>query len=200
MFVDAVALPTFLAPIYDEHALDALDASMAALDERGKILWVNEGWRRFALANGGDLELERFPTYLDGIAGPLRDHFQQVLASAMASGDVFQQDYQCSTPDTLRDFRMRVLPFPPSGLLVEHTPIATLPPPVGEPPIEVVFLDEHQQIRQCSNCRRVRRPTSDGTEVWAWVRTWVARSHPRTSHGLCTPCMGYYLRHWRRRS
>ena len=143
-----MSLPGFLSHLYDSHALDQLGSSLAALDDRAKILWVNEGWRRFALANGGDARLDRFPTYLDGIVGPLRDHFQQVLASAISSGDVYQQDYECSTPDTIREFRMRVLPFPPSGLLVEHTPVATHPAPAGEPPIEDVFLDAHQQIRQ----------------------------------------------------
>jgi len=194
-----VTLPEFLSPLYESHALDQVDSSLAALDQHANILWVNEGWKRFALANGGDASLERFPSYLDGIGGPLRDHFQQVLASAITSGEVFQLEYHCSTPDTIREFRMRVLPFPPAGLLVEHTPITAYAAPAGEAAIEAVFLDEHQQIHQCSNCRRVRKPTSDGIEVWAWVPEWVVRSHPQTSHGLCTPCRGYYYRRRPRR-
>ena len=195
-----MSLPPFLSSLYDAGALDRLGSSIAALDERAHILWVNQGWKRFALENGGDVPLDRFPNYLDGVVGPLRDHFREVLTSTIASGEVFQCDYHCSTPDTIREFRMRVLPFPPSGLLVEHSPIAAPhPAPTGEPPLESVFLDSNEQIHQCSNCRRVRKATSDDTEVWAWVPAWVARSHPRTSHGLCTPCMGYFVRRSRRR-
>jgi hypothetical protein len=190
-------VPDFVASVYQPGTLDRVGSTLAVLDTRCQILWVNEAWLRFAEAGGCDFALERYPSYLDGIAGPLRDEYEQVLATVVATGKVFEQDYECSTPETIRHYRMRVLPFLPDGLLVEHTPIASHAAPPGEPAIEELYLGEDQQIVQCSNCRRVRRPFEQA-ESWAWVPEWVAHSHPRTSHGMCTPCMGYYWRRPRR--
>ncbi len=187
-------IPDFLTSVYQPGTLDRTGTTLAALDLRANILWVNEVWYRFARANGCEFELDRFPSYLDGISGPLRADYHRVLENVIATGTVFQHDYECSSAGTIRHYRMRVLPFLPHGLLVEHTQIASHTAPVGEPAIEALYFDDNRHITQCSNCRRVRR-TVDGADSWVWVPEWVARSHPRTSHGICTPCLGYY---WRR--
>lgn len=191
-------MPAFLASFYRPGALESVDTTLAALDARGQILWVNEAWYRFARDNGSDFALERYPSYFDGISGPLREDYERVLADVVATDTVFEQDYECSSAETIRHYRMRVLPFLPDGLLVEHTQIAMHPAPAGDPAIEDLYLDENRLITQCSNCRRVRRPVQ-GTESWVWVPEWVAHSRPGTSHGLCTPCLGYYWRRPRRR-
>jgi hypothetical protein len=187
--------PDFLAATYRPDELHNVDSTLAALDTSGTILWVNEAWHRFARDNGGEPALGRYRSYLDGISGPLRDAYRQMLETAVATGKVFEHDYECSSASTIRSFRMRVLPFSLHGLLVEHTPIASRPAPSGELPVEALYLDRDNQIVQCSNCRRVRRP-DEVTECWVWIPEWVTHSHPRTSHGLCTACTGYY---WRRR-
>lgn len=188
-------IPDFLASIYGPGALDRIDSTLAALDAHANIIWVNDVWYRFANENGFDFTFDRYSSYLDGISGHLRGDYQEVFANVAATGTVFEQEYECSTAETIRHYRMRVLPFPPDGLLVEHTQIASHEAPIGEAAIEELYLDEDRLITQCSNCRRVRR-SSDGAESWVWVPEWVGRSHPATSHGICTPCRGYY---WRRR-
>lgn len=191
-------IPQFLTSVYQEGFLDRTSSTLAALDTRTNILWVNESWYRFARSSGVEFSLSRYPSYLDGISGPLRADYERVLATVLATGEVFEQDYECSTPDAICHFRMRVLPFLPGGLLVEHSEVEMRAAPPGEAAIEELYFDDHRQILQCSNCRRVRRPVAD-VEKWVWVREWVARSHPRTSHGLCTACLGYYWRRPRRR-
>lgn len=191
-------MPGFLASAYKPGTLDRVATTLAALDAGANMLWVNDGWYRFARANGYEFALERYPSYLDGIAGPLRDDYGRVLANVVATGEIFEQDYECSPAEEIHRYRMRVLPFLPEGLLVEHTQIDSHPAPPGEPAIEHLYLDEHRVITQCSNCRRVRRPGVD-VERWVWVPDWVKHSHPRTSHGICTPCLGYYWRRPRRR-
>ena len=191
-------MPDFLASFYRPGALETVDATLAALDAHGAILWVHEAWYRFARDNGSDFTFERYPSYFDGISGPLRGDYERVVADVIATNTVFEQDYECSSADTIRHYRMRVFPFLPDGLLVEHTQIATHHTPSGVPATYELYLDENRIITQCSNCRRVRRPVQ-GAESWVWVPEWVARSRPGTSHGLCTPCLGYYWRRPRRR-
>lgn len=194
--MNASPLPDFLASTYRKDALDRVDASIAALDASARILWVNAGWYTFARVNGGPTELPAFTNYVGPIHGPLRTWTETVLQTALASGEVFEHDYECSTPDAIRTYRMRVLPFGAEGLLVEHSEIESHAAPPSEPAIEALYVDADGQIVQCSNCRKIRRPLAGERESWAWVREWVAASHPRISHGLCTPCAGYY---WRRR-
>lgn len=189
--------PDFLAPVYEPETLERCSSTLAAVDGSGVIVWVNEAWRQFARDNGGDAD-RRYATYLDGVTGPLREAYRDVFATALDANTVFEQDYECSSPDTIRRFRMRVLPFSPHGLLLEHTPVAMHGAPAGQPAIEALYRDPHGHILQCSNCRRVRRTDSPTTEVWAWVPTWVATPHPQTSHGLCSACAGYYWRISRR--
>lgn len=170
-------IPDFLASVYEPGSLDG-GAALAALDAHANIIWVNDVWC--------------CASYFDGISGPLRIDYRQVFATVVTTGTVFEQDYECSTAVMIH-YRMRVLPFLPDGLLVEHTQIASHEAPIGEAAIEALYLDNDRQITQCSNCRRVRR--ARGVECWVWVLEWVERSHPATSHGICTPCRGYY---WRR--
>lgn len=190
-------IPGFLSSIYEPGTLDRTGTTLAALDLNARILWVNEVWYGFGRANGCEFTLDRYPSYLDGISGTLRADYDRVLENVIATGTIFEQDYECSSADTIRHFRMRVLPFLPDGLLVEHTQVSSHVASGGEPPIEELYFDDHRHITQCSNCRRVRRPMNDA-ESWVWVPEWVARSHPRTSHGICTPCLGYYWRRPRR--
>jgi hypothetical protein len=191
-------IPDFLASIYEPGALDRVDSTLAALDADANIIWVNDVWYRFASANGFDFTFDRYSSYLDGISGPLRTDYEEVFENVATTGTVFEQEYECSSPEVIRRYRMRVLPFLPDGLLVEHTQIASHEAPLGEAALEELYLDDDRQITQCSNCRRVRRALGE-VESWVWVPEWVSRSHPATSHGICTPCRGYYWRRPRKR-
>jgi hypothetical protein len=182
--------PEFLLPAFPRHVLEQPDVNVAVLDTRFRLLWVNPAWDEFALANNGRAGVREYPTYLEAIQGPLRAHFTAALEHALGSGEVFEQDYECSSPDVLRQFHMRVLPFASQGLVVEHTLVASSQHEDGEAAIERHFTNDDGLIVQCSNCRRVRRLGI--TETWAWVPAWVSRSHPRTSHGLCSPCTRFY--------
>jgi hypothetical protein len=192
--------PDFLRPGFQPGALERIDSTVAVLDARAAILWTNPAWDDFARANGGAFQLDDYPTYLDAVAGPLRAYFADAFDHALSTGAVFEHDYDCSSAEVIRRYRMRVLPFPRHGMLVEHSQIATSDAPAdGEPPLEERFLDEHGFIVQCSNCRRIKRPHARVPESWAWVPAWVTQNHPRTSHGLCAPCAAFYWRRGRSR-
>ena len=103
-------------------SLDALSGHMAVLDEAGKILQVNEAWRRFA-------DESQFTHPDDGIGSNYLQVCEETLpqeseAPAYASGieDViagrlshFEIEYPCHSPTEQRWFVMRVTRFQSPG-------------------------------------------------------------------------------------
>jgi len=141
-------------------------------------------------------ELDEYESYFDGIASPLREFYQEAFAEALATGRVFDHEYQCSSPDKHRVFHLRALPIDARGLLLEHSLVAEHDhEEAAHEAIEARSLSLEGTLLQCSHCRRVRRAAA--VEAWDWVRQWVERPHPRTSHGICPSCVGYY---WGRRA
>ena len=75
-------------------------------------------------------------------------------------------------------------------LLLEHSLVAeTAHEAASAEAREARYIGEDGILLQCSHCRRIR---VIGTQAWDWVREWVARPHPKTSHGICPSCVGFY--------
>jgi hypothetical protein len=188
-----LSAPPVLATVFGVGALERNPSTIVAIDPGGTILWTNSAWARFARDNGGAAMLERFgpgSSYFEGISGPLREHFEQAFQRAFRASAIFEQDYECSSPDVFRLMHLRALPIAGGALLLEHslvTECAHTRTCMEE--LDVRYRGDHGIVVQCSNCRRVRR--ADGS-AWDWVRPWVAASPPETSHGICTTCVDYY--------
>jgi hypothetical protein len=184
--------PEFLAA-FDRAALERQRGAVVALDPELVMVWANPAWARFADDNGAPDLTRRFPlgaSYLDGIGEALRWFYDRSFRSTLTTKQPFEQDYECSSPEIERRFRLRALPIDGRGLLVEHTLVVERP---HDPPSIVLegvsYRDDDGLCHQCSNCRRVRR--SDDS-AWDWIPAWVATSPESTSHGICPPCLGYY--------
>ncbi len=180
-------LPTFLRAAFDEASLEESRSTLVAVAPTGEILWVNCAWWDFARANGGDEVPTRFgvgASYFDGIAPPLRAYYEEALAGALRAAEPFEQDYECSSPDVFRLHHLRALPFGWDGLLLEHSLVLE-----REHGDDGDLRDEGGIVRQCSNCRRVERP-SDGS--WVHVRSQMVAPRPNVSHGICPLCVGFY--------
>jgi len=175
-----VEFPRFLSPAFDEQALAALGTSVVVVNADGFILWVNDGWARFAEAHGGPV-LPIGSSYFDGISAEIRPLYESVIAEALTSGAPREHEYVCPTPDGDRRFRLRILPIDRQALVLEHSPVVADALPRAS-----------SLVRQCSDCRRVHEPT---TNAWQWV-AWEAAIPPRTTHVMCPTCAGFY---WRRR-
>lgn len=187
--------PEFLTPAFDPHALAVLESTIVVIDPLASILWVNPAWDRFAADNGAHDYVGHRGSYLDGIAQPLRDFYRAVFSNALETGEVFEQEYECSSPDVRRIFHLRALPVEGRGMLIEHSLVVEgAHEGAPEEPAEARYLGRAGLIIQCSNCRRVRR---GDTHAWDRVPRWVERPHPKTSHGICPSCVGWYWGLWR---
>lgn len=186
-------IPSFLRAMFKGTSLAAATSTLVAIAPTGIILWTNAAWTAFARANGGDEILTRFGvgrSYFDGISSPLRSFYEGAVENALLTGEPFEQEYHCSSPDNFRSLHLRILPFGADGALLEHSLIVERAHelPAGDA-LEATYRDEHGIMLQCSNCRRVRH--ADGN-AWDWVREWVVAPAPRTSHGICKTCIVYY--------
>jgi diguanylate cyclase (GGDEF)-like protein len=104
--------------------LDTLDSQIAVIDQNGKIVYVNQAWRNFAIENGMPVDHSREET-----------NYMAVCNSAAASGDhdgaqvftgirsvlenrsaCFMFEYPCHSPDEQRWFMMRIAAL--SGVVV----------------------------------------------------------------------------------
>jgi PAS domain-containing protein len=188
--------PEFLRPAFDEAALTAVPETLCAIDPAGSILWVNAAWHAFAAANGAGEKSRSWTSYFDPIPAPLRAFYENAFRHALEHGDVFEHDYECSSPDEERLFHLRLLPIDGRGLLIEHTLLGAsvhgIHPEAGP---AADYTNEHGLVAQCANCRRVRHPSG----AFHWVPSWVASPPLHTSHVVCIPCAGFYWGRPRRR-
>jgi hypothetical protein len=190
---------SLIAP-FDIALLERMPATVAGLSPDGRIAYLNPAWHAFGDANG---------TRSSGSAGAvgnvlllatppvLRPFYEKLFADATATGEVGEHDYECSSPEQCRTFRMRVHPCA-SGALVIVNSLLREAPHAGAacPPLERFYRDAHGLVVQCSNCRRVRRATPSATEpasaTWDWVPEYVAHMPAQTSHAICMLCAQFY--------
>jgi excisionase family DNA binding protein len=107
--------------------LAVLPAHVALVDKTGTIITVNEEWKAFAVANGGDLrkvgEGVNYLEVCDSATGAQSESaatFAEGLRSVLLSGrEEFTLEYPCHSPSERRWFVGRVRRFPASG-----TPLA----------------------------------------------------------------------------
>jgi C4-dicarboxylate-specific signal transduction histidine kinase len=116
---------------FSQAVLDALPAQVAVLDPQGRIVAVNQAWRRFAAENGGPPELQA-GLGLDYLAA-CRDatgedaEEAQAVAEGVAAvlgrrAEAFSLEYPCHAPDRERWFSVNVTPLGEAmeGAVVVH--------------------------------------------------------------------------------
>ena len=101
-------------------------APAALLDEGLRIVCVNEPWKRFAESGGARADHPSWAvgaSYLDAISSPLRAWYERALRGLLGSREAWHHDYDCSTPELERSFRLTAYPQtePERGLLLVHT-------------------------------------------------------------------------------
>jgi hypothetical protein len=186
-------LPAAFAAQFDAARLYTDPATLVAIDHEGTILWLNSAWHAHAEAQASAQLIARFGVgtcYFDGISGELRDYYATRFKETLERKRVFEQLYDCSTPEQQRIMRLRALPVAAGGLMLEHS--LAFQHPCAHPfllPVDSRYLREDGLILQCSHCRRVR---SVNEPAWEWVEAWVREPPAHTSHGLCEMCAAFY--------
>jgi two-component system cell cycle sensor histidine kinase/response regulator CckA len=132
--------------------LDALPAHIALLDARGRIVSVNESWRRFAVANGGGAATQMVDVdYLAvcdiaegqgwGEAAEAGRGIRGVLTGTLSG---FSLEYGCHSPSVERWFLLTVTPLagsPPRGAVVMHLDVS------GRKAAEMRLADSEEEYR-----------------------------------------------------
>lgn len=177
-------------------ALELEDGSAYLLSLDLRIVYVNEGWRRFARENGAPELAAGFDSsapITDVCGEPLGAWYRARFSRVRTSGQPWSLLYECSSTLRYRELSMRVDMTPQrDGFVVVHSTVADAPLRRGS--LSTASFAAHTSsnglIIQCSNCRRARRAT-DG-DTWDWIPQLVAQPPPNVSHGLCPSCDALY--------
>ncbi len=175
------------------QAVDRSESTAYLLSDTLRIVRTNVGWTSFARANGGAEMLARWgrgSALLDALPVEQRALHRDGLLTALASGVPWELDYECSSPDTYREFRMIAFPIRRTFLAVTHALRVERPWGSASPPAVELGYVEAGVVRMCMHCRRVHVPGS--SERWDWVPALVASRPPGISHGMCQPCATFY--------
>ena len=177
-------------------AVDNCQHPCFGLTESLQICYCNPAWDRFAQENDGGKDVLAAQVigefFLRFVPTELESHFRGLFEKARALGSVQSQDYECSTPELFRLFRMEIYPLHPghgfvviNSLRVEHPHTRKVCSPDA-----MRYTDNNGLIHMCSNCRRTNRV--DKPMIWDWVPAYVRSGRRDLTHGICPFCREYY--------
>lgn len=179
--------------------LEADSAIIYLLQPDLRIIYCNKAWDRFAENNNGGPGLIRSAILgtriLDVIPEPLKSYYANAFAQVKKEGRPWEDDYECSSPELYRLFRMRMLPLADSYVFVENSLRIERPHDLEShamPGNAGLYLNEHGILTMCSHCRRTRRIGMAEGPVWDWVPSFLVDPPGRVSHGLCPNCRAYF--------
>ena len=111
-----------------QAVLDSMPAQLVEIDQAGRIVLVNEAWRRFAAINGNPALTACGPgtNYLKTCAGATDEHahraFEGLRKTLAGEIDTFSMEYPCHSETQERWFLMYAAPIrhPAGGAVVSH--------------------------------------------------------------------------------
>ena len=180
------------------RALADSDDTAFAVSRELALVRTNAAWTRFARANGGEELLERFgrgSSIMSAVPAVLQPFYRSGYARVWATGERWEHDYECSSPERYRRFRMFVHQIDHAFLVVVNAAIVDDPHDREASSPEESRYATDGVITMCSNCRRVRNRS--GEKRWDWVPAFVAHLPQNVSHGICDACAPlYYGEDW----
>ncbi len=170
------------------------DFSACVLTRDRRLIRTNDAWRRFAAANGGEEALAQWPegSFIDSAMDPVFAMFYaDAFEHALVTDTRWEHDYQCSSADMFRNFRMIVYPVNKMYLVIEHALLVEAPHTQEAFPANDAIYVSEGVISICAHCRRVRNHTK--VLEWDWVPEYVRHPPRNLSHGFCDVCFAYYV-------
>jgi PAS domain S-box-containing protein len=155
--------------------INALDAHICVLDERGTILGVNQGWRDFAAANPPiPPNFAVGCNYLDvcdAATGPDAEDSSRIAAGIRSvlrhESDSYSREYACHSPTERRFFNVRVTRFAGAGplrVVIAHENITS------RKVAEEALLEREEQLKTAERQAHVgswTRFVDEGRSVWS---------------------------------
>lgn len=192
---DEAQLAPRFAPLLEGLDLEALarvpDITCGVFSDDLTIGYVNTAWLRFARANGASRAWALGDHLLDAMSEPLRAYYAERLAHVLSERAPWEHDYECSSPEVHRTYRLRVVEIGNGGgLLLTHSLRVERPHgDVGEAGAVALYLAETGLFRVCAHCRRAHRAAPPYT--WDWVPELLSRRN--VTHTICPLCLAYYF-------
>jgi len=189
---------------FDRDALELQEDTVCGIWSDGRIAYFNPAWTRFALNNGGEDVLERWPigsNLFTSVPAPLKSFYRQLFErsafqSMVQSDRPVQHLYECSSPEMFRQYLMTVYALERgAGYLAVHSRVHEYAHHAAErprcDPDERLYRHRDGMLHQCIYCRKMQR-TAD-PRIWDWVPEWVDKTPPDTSHSVCDLCRRDYF-------
>ena len=162
------------------------------LDAELRFVDCNPGWDSFAANNGGYGILRheiQGRSILDYMPDILRTFYVHRYWLAKRSEQPTALDYDCSSPEKIRLFRMTMTPLADGLLVVNRLRLEEACP--AAPPLteerRLLYAAPHGVVTMCANCRKSRR--RDDATLWEWVPDFLRSRAVPVSHGLCPRCV-----------
>ena len=178
---------------FDQRQLTENTAYLLSAELR--LVHTNLGWIRFALANGGEGMVPRWglgTRVIDAIPAGLQELYRKGFERVLAFGVDWVHDYECSSADQYREFRMTVSRMEHAHLMVSHALLELRHHLRSSQPPDDALYRRDGLIVMCAYCRRVSTQTL-ATPRWDWVADYVTDPPPNLTHGICPLCVDHYF-------
>ena len=164
------------------------------VDAEMKLKAYNNAWITFAQANGGEKITQTYDlgsAVTDVGEAPLKHFMKRKYREAMALNKMFACNYECSSPQLLRIFRLNAYPLiDKKGLVISHHLVKECPHIKEGVAFSKQFVNSDGVIVQCMNCRKIKDPNT--VDRWLWVPSLLEQGIANMSHGICRRCLDHY--------
>jgi hypothetical protein len=184
-----ITFPSWIteAATWNEDVIYLLDGELRFLD-------CNPAWDRFAAANDGR-GISRTEVLgrliLDYVPDVLRTLYVHKYWLSKRSEGWTEFNYDCSSPEKIRLFRMGMIGVGEGLLVVNHLRLeegCEVQPPLTEAERRS-YISPDGFVTMCANCRKTRR--SDDATTWNWIPDFLRDRSLKVSHGLCPRCISH---------
>ncbi len=161
------------------------------LDRELRFVDCNPAWDKFAAENGGHGMTRPEVSgrlILDFIPDVLRAFYVHKYWQAERSNGPTEFDYNCSSPEKIRLFRMKMIPQEEGLLIVNHLRLeeeCNVTSPLN-PEEREMYVARDGFTTMCANCRKTKRRNDDAT--WIWIPEFLSDHSLTVSHGMCPRC------------
>ena len=187
---DVTRFPSWITETsnWDQDVIYLLDGELRFID-------CNPVWDRFAAANDGrHIARADMPgrSILDYVPDVLRTFYVHKYWFAKRISGWTEFDYDCSSPEKIRLFRMSMMPVEDGMLVANHLRLeedCAPAPPLTEARKQD-YISSGGIVTLCANCRKTMRV--DDPTSWDWVPNFLRDTGGiPVSHGLCPRCASH---------